>query len=167
MGSVCVLVELWALHGDSSWQLSLLPCVPFAASTCPSAPCHPCGAPGRASGRGGRDVGMLTEIPAFNSVSISQQRKNLWFKRRKIQPGPPWAGCVPGTVSVCAVPCPCCPLEGLSLPAGMHHGAVGGCPWGWERVKPHLGGAGCQSQTGSRIWSLAGGFLLRYSPGRG
>lgn len=47
---------------------------------------------------------MLTEIPAFNSVSISQQRKNLWFKRRKIQPGPPWAGCVPGTVSVCAVP---------------------------------------------------------------
>lgn len=50
--------------------------------------------------------------------------------------------------------CVCCPLSvlspgdrglgDLSLPAhmGMHHGAVAGWAWGWERVKPHLGDLG-------------------------
>lgn len=84
VGSVCVLVELWALHGDSSSlcfhvSLLLLPCVPALRVT-PGEQQERAWSP---SGGEGRDVGMLREIPAFNSLSISQQRKNLWFNRRK------------------------------------------------------------------------------------
>lgn len=150
---VCVLVELWDLHGDSSWQLPLLPCVPSTASMCPSALCHPCGAAGESlvsPGRGVRTVGRLTEIPAFNSVtipSVGETRRGARF-RPQMHP----LGSLSAWHLVC-VSCPC-PLSvmspgdwglgDLSLPAHtkMHHGAVAGWDQGWEWDKPQLGDLG-------------------------
>lgn len=133
MGGVCVLVELWDLHGDSSWQLPLLPCVPSTASMCPSALCHPRGAAGESlvsPGRAVRNVGKLTEIPAFNSVTIPSAGETRRGARFRPQMHP--LGSLSAWHFVCVSLSPVCGVPwglraGRSVPTCTHRNAPRSC----------------------------------------